>query len=197
MTTHIAVTADRTLDAIREYTGADNPSAFLAVNEGNSHFTVPGLPGVAVYRPAGRYLVQFGGPFAPAESYAEILTAFREFARAQDRTVVGVQLQRADGESYARHGFTVNQVGASYAIDLAKFSLQGTRFMRLRNKIARARRAGLAVREVDWAAWSGRIAELDRVWLGSKGEHAKELEYLVGQCGGEMQRHRRLFVGLM
>ena len=195
MTTNTEVAADVTLDAITAYTGAENPSAFLAVNEGNSTFTIPGVAGVVVYRPAGRYLVQFGGAFAPDESYAELLRGFREFARQQDKTVVGVQLQRSDAEVYVRHGFTVNQVGASYAIYLPKFSLQGTRFMRLRNKIARAHKAGLVVREVDHAEWAEALHALDQVWLGSKGEHVKELEFLVGQTGGEMQRNRRLFVG--
>jgi lysylphosphatidylglycerol synthetase-like protein (DUF2156 family) len=195
MTTNIEVTADLTLAAITAYTGAENPSAFLAVNEGNSYFRLPGVSGVVVYRPAGRYLVQFGGPFAPDESYAELLAGFREFAREQGRTVVGVQLQSHDAELYVKQGFTVNQVGASYAIDLTKFSLQGTKFMRLRNKIARAHKAGLVVREGDWAQWADAVHALDQVWLGSKGEHAKELEFLVGQHGGEMQPHRRLFVG--
>ena len=195
MTTNIDAPADLVLDAITAYSAADNPSAFLAVNEGNSHFRVPGLSGVVVYRPAGRYLVQFGGPFAPDTSYAELLRAFRDFAKEQGKTVVGVQLQRLDAEVYAKHGFTVNQVGASYAIDLSKFSLQGTKFMRLRNKIARAHKAGLVVREVEWADWADAINALDQVWLGSKGEHVKELEFLVGQRGGEMQRHRRLAIG--
>ena len=195
MTTNIEVTADLTLDAITAYTAAENPSAFLAVNEGNSYFRLPGVAGVVAYRPAGRYLVQFGGPFAPDESYAELLQGFREFAREQGKTVVGIQLQTHDAEAYLKHGFTVNQVGASYAIDLSKFSLQGTKFMRLRNKIARAHKAGLVVREVAWADWADAINALDQLWLGSKGEHVKELEFLVGQRGGDMQRHRRLFVG--
>lgn len=195
MTTNIEVTADLALEAITAYPDADNPSAFLAVNRGNSYFRLPGLPGLVVYRPAGRYLVQFGGPFAPAGSYLELLTGFRRFAREQGQTVVGIQLQRADAEVYVKHGFTVNQVGASYAIDLTRFSLQGTRFMRLRNKITRAHRAGLEAREVDWADRADEIEALDRVWLGSKGEHVRELEFLVGQRGGEMQRHRRLFIG--
>jgi lysylphosphatidylglycerol synthetase-like protein (DUF2156 family) len=197
MTTNIEVTADLTLDAIMAYTGAENPSAFLAVSEGNSYFRLPGSSGVVVYRPAGRYLVQFGGPFAPDESYAELLQGFRDFAREQGKTVVGVQLQRSDAEVYLKHGFTVNQIGASYGIDLTKFSLQGTKFMRLRNKIARAHKAGLEVREVDRADWVDAIRTLDQVWLGSKGENVHELEFLVGQCGGDMQRHRRLFVGTM
>jgi lysylphosphatidylglycerol synthetase-like protein (DUF2156 family) len=187
--------SDIALDAIREHTQADNPSAFLAVNEGNSYFIEPDLAGVVVYRPAGRFLVQFGGPFAPADSYVELLTRFRAFAHEQDRRVVGVQLQRPDAEIYAENGFTVNQVGASYAVDLARFDLRGTKFMRLRNKIARAHKAGLVVFESTVDEWEPAMRKLDETWLRSKGEDVKQLEYLVGQYGGEMQRYRRLFVG--
>ena len=62
MTINLDATAGLALDAITAYSHADNPSAFLAVNDGNSYFRVPGLSGLVVYRPAGRYLVQFGGP---------------------------------------------------------------------------------------------------------------------------------------
>lgn len=195
--TTTTTTISSALDAVRRYTDADNPSAFLATNTGTSHFTVPGVDGLIAYRPAGRYLVQFGGPFASSADAADLLTAFRQFARDQDRTVVGVQLQRADADLYAGHGFTVNQVGASYAIDLDEFTMRGTRFVRLRNKIARAHRAGLTVLEADQATWAEAMQELDRVWLSSKGEHTKELEFLVGQCGGPVQDQRRLFVGVI
>jgi lysylphosphatidylglycerol synthetase-like protein (DUF2156 family) len=197
MTTSTLLPADVALQAIQRYSWAENPSAFLAVNEGNSYFTVPDLPGVIVYRTAGEYLVQFGGPFAPPEVYPTLLDAFVEFAGQQGRTIVGAQLAPADAEMYRQHGFTVNQMGASYAIELAGFTLAGTRFMRLRNKISRALRAGLTVHEADLADHRDAIAALDATWLASKGEHARPLEYLVGQTGGEMQRHRRLFVGML
>ena len=189
--------ADFVLDAIRQYTDADNPSAFLAVSEGNSYFTLPDRPGVVVYRPAGRFLVQLGGPFAPVESYGDLLRGFREFAAGQGRTVVSVQLQGLDALIYAEEGFTVNQIGASYAVDLESFTLEGTRFMQLRNKISRAVRSGLTVQEADYGQWRDAIREVDRLWLPLKGEAARPLEFLVGQCGGPMQKHRRLFVGLM
>lgn len=188
---------DLTLNAVRTNTYADNPSAFLAVNDGNSYFIEPGLPGVVVYRAAGSFLVQFGGPFTSTDSYDELLRAFRDFAHGQDRRIVGIQLQRADAELYACNGFTVNQVGASYAVDLNRFSLQGTRFMRLRNKIARAHKAGLVVFETSLDKWNDAMRALDQVWLRNKGEHVKQLEYLVGQYGDRMQQHRRLFVGTM
>lgn len=183
--------------AIQEYTAADNPSSFLAVSEGNSYFTVPGRPGVIVYRAAGPYFVQLGGPFAPDESYEELLQGFLAFTGRAGRKAVAVQLQERDARVYARNGFTVNQIGASYAVDLEGFSLQGTRFMQLRNKISRAYRNGLTVMEVDWAQWQDRITEIDRLWLPLKGEDAKQLEYLVGQCGGPAQKYRRLMVGVV
>lgn len=188
---------DFALDAARTNTYADNPGAFLAINDGNSYFTEPDLPGVVVYRTAGSFLVQFGGPFASVDSYVELLRAFRKFARGQNRRIVGIQLQRVDAEIYARNDFTVNQVGASYAVDLNRFSLQGTRFMRLRNKIARAHKAGLVVCETSLDKWNDAMRALDQVWLRSKGEHVKQLEFLVGQYGDEMQQHRRLFVGMI
>ncbi|MFC0003938.1 bifunctional lysylphosphatidylglycerol flippase/synthetase MprF [Micromonospora siamensis] len=182
------------LEAVRG-PGVDNPSAFLGASSGNSVFTAPGHRGVVVYRTAGAYLVQFGGVFAPAEEQDGLLAAFVEFAAEQGRSIVSIQLQRADAERYARNGFTVNQVGASYAVDLAHFTLAGTKFMRLRNKISRAHRAGLVVREVQPEQWYDRMRQLDQVWLRSKGEHTRELQFLVGEYGGEMQAHRRLFVG--
>ncbi|MET9254325.1 DUF2156 domain-containing protein [Streptomyces sp. NPDC048182] len=174
---------------------AENPSAFLALNEGNEYFRADGIEGFVVFRRSGRYLVQFGGVFAAPEHQASLLHAFREHARARRRTIVGIQLQREDLALFTGEGFTVNQVGSSYALDLTRFSLRGTKFMKLRNKISRARRSGLTVAETDWAACAEDIERIDRSWLRSKGRHVKEIEFLVGQLGGPAQRHRRLFVG--
>jgi lysylphosphatidylglycerol synthetase-like protein (DUF2156 family) len=183
------------LQAIRDYTHANNPSSFLAVSEGNSYFSLPGLSGVIVYRTSGRFLVQFGGPFAPPETSPELLAAFIDLAARQDRTIVAVQLQRPDVAAYTNAGFVVNQIGASWALELSRFTLAGTRYMQLRNKISRAFRAGLQVTEAKLDDWYDRMRALDSVWLPSKGEHARPLEFLVGQYGGPAQEHRRLFVG--
>ncbi|WP_409060681.1 bifunctional lysylphosphatidylglycerol flippase/synthetase MprF [Streptomyces sp. SYP-A7185] len=181
--------------AIEKY--ADNPSAFLALNDGNETFSVPGTEGVIVYRGAGRYLIQFGGVFAPEEQRAELLRAFREFAAHKRRRVVAMQLQAADTGLYESEGFVINQVGASYSVNLADFSLRGSKFVKLRNKISRAGRSGLEVREVDFDGYRDQLAEVDGNWLRSKGRHVKEIEFLVGQLGGPAQKHRRLFVGLL
>ncbi|WP_260618127.1 MULTISPECIES: bifunctional lysylphosphatidylglycerol flippase/synthetase MprF [Streptomyces] len=183
------------MSAVRRHTASGNPSSFLALNRGNEVFSVPGLDGVVVHRRTGRHLVQFGGPFAAAPDYEPLLTAFTAHARDRDLAVVAVQLQRPDAEAYVRHGYTANQIGASWAVPLPDFTLRGGRFMQLRNKISRAFRNGLAVREVDPAHWEEALAGIDRAWLGSKGEHARPLEFLVGELGGPAQEHRRLFLG--
>jgi len=174
---------------------ADNPSAFLALNGGNRHFTCPDLDGVVVYRESGRRLVQFGGPFAATADARPLLDRFGEFARAAHRRVVAIQVQSGEVGLYEAAGYTVNQIGGSYAVDLSRFTLRGSKFVRLRNKISRATRGGLIVREAPLVGWAPAMGVLDNLWLGAKGKHAKELEFLVGERGGPVQSDRRLFVG--
>jgi lysylphosphatidylglycerol synthetase-like protein (DUF2156 family) len=174
---------------------AENPSAFLALNDETRHFTVEGIDGLIAYRPAGRStIVQLGGVFAAPEDQPRMLREFLSFAAASRRRIVAVQLLRADAEQYARHGFTVNQFGSDYARTLAGFSLRGKKHMQLRNKISRARRAGVCAAEADPADVATELDAVDRVWLRAKGRHIKELTFMVGERGGAVQERRRLFV---
>jgi lysylphosphatidylglycerol synthetase-like protein (DUF2156 family) len=184
---------DSVLESLREH--GENPSGFLALNTGNAYFTDPSADGFIAYRPAGRYLIQFGGAFAPEADRRRLVEAFLDFARSERRKVAAIQLQRADAELYADCGFTVNQVGSSYSVPLSGYTLRGSKFVKLRNKISRARRSGLEVAEVPFAECAEDIAGIDRAWLGGKGRHVKEIEFLVGECGGPVQDQRRLFVG--
>lgn len=196
MSTTSATTLDSpVLRAITTHTQSENPSSFLALNTGNSVFTLPGVDGVAVYRRTGRYLVQFGGPFAAPDDYGKLLSGLRQYARDEQLQLLSVQLQRPDAEQYREAGFTVNQIGASWAVHLPEFTLRGTRFMQLRNKISRALRNGLTIEELPADDWEEALHTIDSAWLGSKGDHARPLEFLVGQVGGPAQEHRRLFVG--
>jgi lysylphosphatidylglycerol synthetase-like protein (DUF2156 family) len=180
---------------LREY--ADNPSAYLALNEGNAYFCVPDIAGVITYRAAGRYWIQFGGPFAALEDREALLRAFLDRAAEQRCKVVAVALQHADAQVYAANGFIVNQIGSTYAVDLQRFSLRGKRFVKLRNKVSRAARAGLEIAEVDAADWSSNVATVDAAWLRGKGRHVKQLEFLIGEIGGEAQRFRRMFAAVI
>ncbi|MFD4628991.1 bifunctional lysylphosphatidylglycerol flippase/synthetase MprF [Streptomyces sp. NPDC058284] len=189
-----AETAQAALTAVQKY--AQNPSSFLALNAGNQLFLGKGGELVA-YREAGRYVIQFGGVYGPPERQAEVLREFRAYARERRRKIAGIQLQRSDAELYAQEGFTLNQVGSSYAVHLPEFTLRGSRFMKLRNKISQARRNGLDVKEVSFAEHGDSVARIDSAWLRGKGRHVKEIEFLVGETGGPVQRYRRLFLGAL
>lgn len=174
---------------------ADNPSAFLALNSGNEFFVDDRYDGVCAFRPAGRHLLQLGGPFAAPGDRAGLLDAFLDRAAGGRRRVIAVQLQAEDARLYADHGFTVNQMGSSYAVDLARFTLRGSPFVRLRNKISRARRAGVEVAQVPPGESSDVLDLIDREWLLGKGKRAKELRFLVGERDGPEQKHQRVFTG--
>lgn len=194
----LEVETSTTIDILGRH--AENPSAFLAMNRDTRHFREPGIDGVIAYRTLGRrHLVQFGGAFAAVAQQAALLAAFRGFARRQRRSIISVQLTRSDAELYARQGFTVNQLGASYAKDLDRFSLGGRKFVPLRNKISRARRAGVTVAEVGVddvpeTALDAVLRRLDASWLHAKGRHVKELAFMVGERGGPGAPSRRLFL---
>ena len=175
---------------------ADNPSAYLALNEGTQHFRAPGIEGLVAYRPAGRRtLVQLGGAFAAPEDRPALLAAFAAYAEEQRRRVVAVQLLREDAELYAANGFVVNQLGANYARALPGFELKGKKHVSLRNKVSRARRAGVTVTETPFdTRLQQELEEVDAVWLRAKGRHVKEIQLMVGEVGGDAQAQRRLFV---
>jgi lysylphosphatidylglycerol synthetase-like protein (DUF2156 family) len=186
-----AVSHDQALRVLRDH--SDNPSGFLALNDGNDHFTTPGVDGVVFYREVGRHWVQFGGPVADPADRPLLLTRFREAARKSKARVFALQVPASDAALYAEQGFTVNQFGMSYATELAGFTLRGKKFVKLRNKISRATRLGITPVEVDHAEYADELAALDRSWLRGKGRFAKEMQFMIGELGGPAQPLRRLF----
>lgn len=178
----------------------DHSSAFLTLSRAMLHYTLPEIDGFIAYQPVGgRHVAQLCGPVAAPHDQARLLDAFLDWAAGQRRRVTAVQLTHADAQRFAARGFTVNQLGSSYSIDLDRFSLRGTQFMRVRNKLQRARRCGVSVRELSWdeqctSGGAACLADIDRSWLAGKGARAKELQLMVGERGGPAGRFRRLFV---
>ncbi len=177
----------------------DNPSGFLTLNQGTEHFTAPGMDGFVAYRRAGRVRVQFGGVVAAAADRDRLLAAFLADTRSAGHRAMAVQLTPSDVQTFRGQGYRINQLGCSYALDLSRQSLAGKHFVQLRNKISRARRAGVQVAEVGaerpmTPELADRLAELDRQWLGAKGSHVHELSFMIGERSGPADRYRRLLV---
>ena len=174
---------------------ADHSSAFLTFNDETEHYIDPAIDGVVAYRASGRHAIQLCGPIAAPADRARLLESFRSWAGREGLRVSTVQLMRDDAELYANTGFTVNQFGTSYSIDLGDFTLRGTRFMKLRNKLKRAKRLGVTVEELAPAERvDADLAEVDRTWLKAKGRLAKQLRFMVGERAGRGADDRRLFV---
>lgn len=178
---------------------ADDPSAILALNEGTGVFRSPRVRGFIAYRRSGRWLIQIGGAHAAEGDRFVLINDFGRYAARQSGRVLAVQLQRRDAEDHHRCGYTVNQFGASYALSVATFGLRGKHFMQLRNKISRARRAGVVVEMTTYTDLAAgdrrRLTELDGEWLRAKGRHTKPLRFMVGELGGRGGSLRRLVVG--
>lgn len=186
---------DHALEMLRAH--SDNPSGFLVLNEGNRHYRAAGLDGVVAYREVGRCWVQFGGPVAAPADRPALVERFRETARRHRRRVLALQVPESDAATYAAQGFTVNQFGTSYAVELDRFTLRGKKFVKLRNKISRAGRLGVVPVEADARDLGAELAAIDRHWLRGKGRFVKELEFMVGQVGGPAQHLRRLFAATL
>lgn len=167
---------------------SDDPSAILALNTGTGCFRALGVPGFIAYRRWARTLVQVGGAHAPEAAQAELIERFRGYAATRHCRIVAIQLQRRDAERHAAAGYTVNQLGASYALSVESFTLRGKRFVSLRNKISRAQRAGVEVEMTTLGALTAAdtqaIANLDGEWLRAKGRRTRPLRFLVGELAG-------------
>jgi lysylphosphatidylglycerol synthetase-like protein (DUF2156 family) len=191
----------------------DHPSGYLALSPRNRFFfggeapaAAPDRPvtqaladgeGFIAYRPYGRHWFLFGGVHAPADRQPALLDAFLARAGRQGCAVVAVQLRHDQLALFAGRGFTINRFGTSFGLRLDGFRLSGTRRMKLRNKIGRARRLGLRVLEVgrELPRSPQTFAALDAIsgrWLRRKGK--KELDFMIGELGAPDDPRRRIFV---
>ncbi|MEY2442622.1 MAG: hypothetical protein QOJ46_2048 [bacterium] len=183
------------LDMLRRH--ADHPSAFLSYNEG-TRFYRTAVDGQIAYLPAGRrHLISLCGPMAALDDRPQLVESFRGWGAMQRRRITAVQLLREDAELYAEAGFSVNQLGTSYSIDLDGYTLRGTKFMKIRNKISKAKRAGVTVaeltpHEIFDPLTQAELDDVDADWLAGKGEH--ELAFMIGERGGRGRGHRKIFV---
>jgi len=175
----------------------DHPSGFLALSARNQRFTVPDIAGFIPYRRQGRHRLVPGGVHAPADCRADLLDAFLRESAGDNEEVVALQVRAQDVALFRSRGFRVDAFGSTFALGLEKFSFAGTKRMKLRNRIKRARDAGVTVVELgrDRACppglWS-RLGEISRAWLKTKGGH--ELDLLVGEMGQPGDPDRRVFV---
>ncbi len=176
-----------------------HPSGYLATSSRNCAFTVDDIPGFIAYRRQGKHLWLFGGVHAKPEDAAKLIDRFVAFAAEKRLRVAAVQVRQSQVELFASRGFTVNQMGTTYAVALKGYSFGGGKKMQLRNKIQKARREGLRVVELGKdvprdARWFAKLEEVSARWLEAKGK--KELDFMIGELGTPEDEDRRIFLVL-
>jgi lysylphosphatidylglycerol synthetase-like protein (DUF2156 family) len=176
----------------------DHPSGFFALSARNQRFTADGIAGFIAYREKGRHLFAFGGVHAAAPVQGELLDRFLAYAKARGRRIAVVQVREAQTALFLERGFTVNQFGTSFGLDLRRFSLRGTSKMQLRNKLSRARKAGARIVEIGLevprdASTFARLNAVSEQWLRGKG---KELDFMIGEIGDPDESRRRIFIAV-
>jgi lysylphosphatidylglycerol synthetase-like protein (DUF2156 family) len=175
----------------------DHPSGFLALSRRNLRFSVPGTSGFVPFRRQARHRLVLGGVHAPAECRAPLLDAFLRDSARDEEQVVALQVRARDVALFRSRGFRVDAFGSTFGLGLETFTFAGTKRMKLRNRIKRARDAGVTVAELgrDRACPPGlwtQLGEISRAWLETKGGH--ELDVLVGELGQPGDPERRIFV---
>lgn len=174
----------------------DHPSGFLALSPRNQRLDDGATGGFVAYRRQGRHLVALGGVHALPGAQGPLLDRFIAHAASERRRPLFVQVRESQVPLFLARGFTVNQLGTSFTLALSRFSLGGTAKMQLRNKISRARKAGLRVVELgreaprDGATF-GQLHALSAAWLADKGK--KELDFMIGEIGDPHETDRRIF----
>lgn len=175
----------------------DHPSGFLCLSARNQRFSLRDIPGFVSYREYGKHMFCLGGVHALAEDRELLLDGIIAESCRRKREIVMVQVPCTQVDLFRSRGFAVNALGATFAISLAGFSLAGTKKMKLRNKIKRAREAGVRVSEAgrDIPSDESLFTQLQSVsgsWIEAK--HKKELDFMVGELGRPNDIGRRIFV---
>lgn len=148
--------------------------------------------GVLAFRRSLGQCVVLGDPLAPEEGRAALLDAFlRRAPRA-----VFMQIGAPVAALLRDRGHSVSPVGVENVVDLATFTLSGSRKADLRHYRNRAREGGVEVEEAqDCAELRTELSEVSRAWLAAKRWSKREREFLVRPFVPSPEEDVRLFVG--
>ena len=169
----------------------------LVFNKDTNIYYLDRVVGFIPYRDDGRCLFVFSGVVAQKNDWGTLLDQSIIYASENERKIACVQLRREQAGFFEDKGFSVNQMGCSYTQDLSNFSLRGTAFMSLRNKLKRAERLGVIIKELgtefpfDKGAWH-QIDEINISWLKAKGQE-KLLSFMVGELDKNSIEDLRVF----
>jgi len=159
---------ERALPAIA---ASSETSANLALlGDKNLLFSDDGA-GFVMFRPVGRSWIAMGDPVGPAAARAQLVWRFREDCDRYAARPVFYQVGVEDLPNYLDAGLTLSKIGEEARVELASFSLVGSRAAELRQIHRRAVREGASMKVVSAADVPALLPVLRGIsdqWLAAK-----------------------------
>lgn len=130
---------------------------------------------------SGRHVIAIGGLMGPEAGRADLLAEFQCWCSASKLRPMFAHFPMEDVSVLNAGGFRVNQIGASYSIDLRDYKMQGGKFSQLRNKINKAHARGVSIEEIcsneEFMQIRPNLEAINAEWLNKK--KAKQIKIFV------------------
>lgn len=134
-----------------------------------------------MYQVSGRSWISLGDPVGPIARHAELVWAFRELVDRWGGQVAFYQVGSQSLPLYLDLGLSLTKLGEEARVNLASFTLQGSRAADLRQAHRRAQRAAASFEIVmpeAASAYLPRLRTISDSWLGEKA--TREKSFSVG-----------------
>ncbi|UYZ84930.1 DUF2156 domain-containing protein [Entomomonas sp. E2T0] len=117
-----------------------------------------------------------GGILSSEENKQNLLSKFLEFNKAAKTFPIFLHFSESDFNLLKQYGFNINQLGASYSLSLENYTIEGKSFQQLRNKINKAKKKGIVVKEIfsqqKLDLLKPQLEFINTLWLKNKGGNA-------------------------
>ena len=198
-------------DAARAIANQHSTFPFLAYLRDKTLLFNDDRTGFVMYSVQGRSWVALGDPVGPPDRLSELIRLFLERCDDFGGTPVFYQVRQENLHLYADFGLTFAKLGEEAKVDLASFTLQGSRGSRFRQAISRLERDQATCRVVPASDVPSLMPDLRAVsddWLahkagGEKGfslgffdpEYIARFPVAVVERSGHVQAFANLWVG--
>lgn len=189
----VAATREDILELLRR--NGRGSLSYSALQEGMLWFVKPGV-GLVQYEQLETVIhnaICLGDPISPPEAMEGLIGEFLE--RFHDP--IFIHLSKDAAKLLEKSGFFINEMGHETIIDIANFSLSGSKKEFLRSQRNRAQKDGVAVMELQDANVSAeKLRRISEEWMHKKAVHDHELAFLVRPAVFENEPDVRKFVAI-
>ncbi|MCL2655676.1 MAG: phosphatidylglycerol lysyltransferase domain-containing protein [Coriobacteriia bacterium] len=174
-----------------------NPVSYLTLEPDKHLFFGREVEGVVAYGIVGDSVVVLGDPICAPADFILLLSEFRNFCKNVASGCIFISTTDCYIDKYQEFGYQVSKCGEEARFDLATYTMGGGAAMKARQKVSRARRLGVTVREYKPLEQRERdveaaIARVSHEWLAGKKSGA--LGFGVGSTDLDDPADRRYFV---